>query len=258
MKTIEIKQNQNSSEILEIVMNNPKKHNALYPEMIKELTSVFDNKNDILKNIKCILLYGNGKSYSAGADLNYMKSMIEFSQEENIEDAKELANLFEVMIKCEIPIISIAHGNVFGGGNGLIAASDISIAVEDTKFCFSEVKLGLAPAVISPYVNSKIGFANARRFYLTAEVFLAMKAKKINLISEVFQNIDEAFSFANKLADKILKNGKQAMSSVKEMTNSFFGLSNFNYIQDEKEKLYKLIANLRVSEEAQKRLSDFF
>src|SRR5690606_25345597 len=131
------------------------------------------------------LLSGEGTSFCAGADLAWMKSMVDFTLEENLTDSERLFEMFEAVDRCPVPVVTKAHGHVMGGALGLLAASDVVIAEENTKFCFSEVRLGLAPAVISPFVVDKIGPFHARRWMLTAEVFSAIDALESGLVHKV-------------------------------------------------------------------------
>ncbi|RME92847.1 MAG: hypothetical protein D6767_02290 [Candidatus Hydrogenedentota bacterium] len=244
MKSIVAVQTRNKITI--ISLNRPEKRNALNPEMIRELTSLFQSINSGV-----ILLRGEGKAFCAGADLAYMKNMKNFSYEENVQDSLELAKLFRSMVECSVPILCTAHGAVYGGGIGLVAASDIAIVTEDTQFCFSEVRLGLAPAVISPYVISRIGQAKAKKLFLTAEVFSAQEALEFNLADNVSETVEEMEKESIALAELMLKNGQEAMKAVKKMPGLF-------PVSDEREKeLAELIASLRISKEAQLRMSNF-
>ena len=145
-----------------ISLNRPEVHNAMNEEMIAELTSVFKSFEKTT-NTRVIVLTGNGKSFCAGADLNYMKNIATLGFDENVKDGKKLADLFSSVYNCPIPTITNVHGAVFGGANGLIAACDIVIAEKSTTFAFSEVKLGIAPATIAPFVIKRIGEFGAKR-----------------------------------------------------------------------------------------------
>ncbi|MHA2304250.1 MAG: enoyl-CoA hydratase-related protein, partial [Candidatus Hodarchaeales archaeon] len=143
-----------------ITLNRPDVHNAFNPDMIEELTTAFKiSGND--QDLRAIVLTGNGKSFSAGADINYMKSSKDFSLEENHDDAFRLEQLFHTIYSTPKPVIGKINGAAFGGGIGLISVCDIVIAIKAAKMAFSEVNLGIIPAVISPYVIPKIGFSNA-------------------------------------------------------------------------------------------------
>ncbi|RLD85018.1 MAG: enoyl-CoA hydratase/isomerase family protein, partial [Bacteroidetes bacterium] len=166
-KTISIQQ-QNS--IVTIELNRPELHNAMNDTMIAELTDVF-NEIEKEQSVRVVVLRGKGKSFCAGADLNYMKGIAGFGFEENVKDGKKLAALFRAIYECPLPTIALVHGAAFGGANGLLAACDIVIAEENTTFAFIEVKIGIAPATISPFVIKRIGEFGAKELMMTGKRF---------------------------------------------------------------------------------------
>ncbi len=169
-------------------LDRPESRNALNAEMIHELTEVFSwlgTRDDI----RVIILKGNGKSFCAGADLNYMKAMAQFSRAENMNDAERLSKLFQTIYYCDKAIITVVHGACIGGANGIVAASDIVIAATGTRFAFSEVRLGITPATISPFVVHRIGHTAAKELMLTGRPFTALEAKEMKLVNTV---VDEA------------------------------------------------------------------
>jgi len=169
--------------------------------MIQELTEVFESLS-VDPTIRVIVLRGHGKSFCAGADLNYMKEIATFGEDENKKDAIRLAKLFSTVNNCSKPVIAVLHGAVYGGANGLAAACDIVLADENTVFSFSEVKIGLAPATISPYVLAKCGEAAARDLMLTGRGFDANEAEKYSLVNKVTtdQTAEETLkSYCNQL-----------------------------------------------------------
>lgn len=242
-------------------LNFPEKLNALSTDLIRALKSFFSSDFHSI-GIRAVVLSGEGSSFCAGADINYMKSMKDFSREENLEDSKKLSNLFEVILNAPVPVIGIAHGNVYGGGIGLLAACDIAIAAEDTKFCFSEVKLGLAPAVISPFVLARIGYNYARRYFLSSEVFDAYRAYEMQLVQEVVpeSGLEE---MTQKILKSLLKGGPQAQSEIKKLMNRNFALSHSEdesvnrHFTERRAYLSRLISDLRVSDEAQEGMQAF-
>ena len=169
-------------------LDRPEVRNALNPELIRELTEVFDwlNSRD---DIRVIILKGNGKCFCAGADLEYMKDMAGYSYNQNVADAEKLSKLFQTIYFCNKAVIVDVHGACIGGANGIIAAADIVIAEKETKFAFSEVRLGITPATISPFVVSKIGNTIAKELMLTGRRFTAEEAKAFRLVNAV---VDEA------------------------------------------------------------------
>ena len=169
-------------------LDRPEVRNALNPELICELTEVFDwlNSRD---DIRVIILKGNGKCFCAGADLAYMKDMAGYSYNQNVADAEKLSKLFQTIYFCNKAVIVDVHGACIGGANGIIAAADIVIAEKETKFAFSEVRLGITPATISPFVVQKIGNTAAKELMLTGRRFTAEEAKAFHLVNVV---VDEA------------------------------------------------------------------
>jgi methylglutaconyl-CoA hydratase len=167
-----------------ISLNCPEKNNAFDERLIQALTEALHQAIEN-ENVRVIVLKGEGKHFSAGADLNWMLRLAQASLEENEKDALKLAKLLQVLYTCPKPTIAQIQGCAYGGGVGLVAACDISIAAETAKFCFSEVKLGLIPAVISPYVIEAIGARTAKRLFMTGETFTAEEALKFNLIHQL-------------------------------------------------------------------------
>jgi methylglutaconyl-CoA hydratase len=167
-----------------VTLNRPEIHNAFDDALIAELTSVLESYGAD-PTVRALVLSGAGKSFSAGADLGWMQRMAGYSYEENLADAAGLARLMNVLDRLPKPTIGLVDGATYGGGVGLVAACDIVIASERASFCLSEVKLGLLPAAISPYVVAAIGARQARRYFQTAEVIPADEARRIGLVHEV-------------------------------------------------------------------------
>lgn len=237
-----------------LTLNHPEKHNAFDDALIAELTRKLVQLNNDDRT-RIVILTGAGKSFSAGADLNWMRSMAKFSEDENIEDALKLAELMDVLNTLRKPTIARVNGAVYGGGVGLVACCDIAIAADTAKFALSEVKLGLVPSVISPYVIAAVGEHQARRYFLTAEAFDAKQAQKIGLIHEVAtpDKLDEAIG---KEVNLLLKAGPEALTACKELiaANTAASVSTRRAL---KQKTAQLIAQLRVSEEGQEGLAAF-
>lgn len=234
--------------VYSITLNRPEKHNAFDAEMIKAVTVAVQN---VPGEAHLVLFSGNGKSFCAGADVNYMRAQAAQSDEQNREDAKKLALMFEVIYQLPVPTVVYAHGNIFGGGLGILAACDIAIASDDAKFCFSEVKLGIIPAVISPFVLRKTGVGFARRYFQSGEVFTAETAEKAGLISERISGAASAETLARLLAS-LTTAGKDAQKSVKRLLRSY---ENFEPMS--RDQLIHELAKLRSSEDAQSRMKDF-
>lgn len=238
--------------VAELVLNRPEKRNAFDDQIISDAIVLL---NDIAenKNIKVLVVKSAGKQFSAGADLNWMKRMVNLDYAGNKADALQLAKLMRSLNDLPQPTIAEVQGAAYGGAVGLVACCDIAIASEHASFCLSEVKIGLAPAVISPYVVAKIGQSAARRYFLTAEVFNATTAADLSLVHQVVapgQLSDRVVEFTQLL----LKNGPRAMQGTKqliaEVANTANNIDVDDYTSD-------LISRLRVSDEGQEGLASF-
>ena len=196
-------------------MNRPEVHNAFDDALIAAMTAEL-HRLDQLPEARVIVLAANGKSFSAGADLNWMRRMAKYSQEENLRDAMALAGLMRTLDGVKKPTVARVQGAAFGGGVGLVACCDIAIASTEAAFSLSEVRLGLIPSVISPYVIAAIGEREARRYFLTAERFDAVEARRIGLVHDVVDSgeLDEAVA---KIAGQLLKGGPQALAAAKKL-----------------------------------------
>lgn len=249
MNTLIVKK---ENSILEIKLNRPDVHNAFNTEMISDLTKAFLEPSQD-KSIRLVKFSGEGKSFCAGADLQWMKSMVKFSFEENVTDSEQLYKMFETVANCPVPVVTKVHGNVMGGGIGLVAVSDIVIAEKETKFCFSEVKLGLVPSVISSFVLPKMSPSSARELMLTAEVFNAQRALQADLVHFVGEG-EEAEDYFQSRVDFLMKNGPEALRSLKHILR-FYETHNQHEVKSE---TIRVIAERRVSQEGQEGLKSFF
>ena len=247
-ETLEI---QIDDDVATVYLNRPEVHNAMNEAMMKELTDFF-KKIVENKSVRIIVLTGRGKSFSAGADLNWMKSMANFNKKDNIKDSKLLSDLFESIYNCPKPTIARINGHAFGGGLGLFAVCDIAIAVTDCRFAFSEVKLGIMPSVISTYIVRRIGLANMRRLFLTGERFSSDYAQDIGLIDFVFTE-DEIEKKIKKYIDIFRSSGPTAIIEIKKLVDAYEIMDRDKYIEHTIER----IAELRVSEEGQEGINAF-
>ena len=231
-----------------VTLNRPDVKNAFHPEMIQELTDTFlaCSKN---KSLRAIFLKGEGTAFCAGADLNWMKEMIQFSFDENKKDSEKLWQMFEAIAFCEVPAIGIVHGAVFGGALGLLACCDYVFAETGTKFCFSEVKLGLAPAVISSFIRRKVADGFARSLMLSAEVFSAEKAQSCGLVHEIFKGATDMALMHQKFSGQ----GIEALRETKKLLNA---LPSLNWAE-QKNLTTTVISERRTSAEGQSRLKSF-
>lgn len=237
-----------SDEYKIVKLNRPEVKNAFHPEMIAEITAVFTDFN-LDKKIKAVVIVGEGTVFCAGADLNWMQKMVNYTFEENQKDSEKLWQMFESIQLCERPIVGIVHGAVFGGALGLMASCDYVFAEEKTQFCFSEVKLGLVPAVISSFVLKKVADAFVRPLMLSAEVFHAEQAKTIGLIQNTFSGSSDIETCLKTFAN----NGLEAMSETKKLLNQ---LHTLNWAE-QKKRTTQVISERRMSSEGQSRLSKF-
>lgn len=239
--------------IYTITFNNPCKHNAFDDIFIQEFQKAIDAAQAEI-NAKVIIIRANGKNFSAGADLAWMQRMAKYNFAENTNDALQLAKLINSIYKIEKPTIAMIHGKTFGGGLGIIAACDIAIATENAKFCFSEVKLGLIPAVISPYVIAAIGARQASALFMSAEEFTAQKAQSINLIQYVVapDTLDE---FTLDYAKKITRCPIGAVNAAKKLVKD---IKNLPIDENTQQITAELIALQRSLPEAQTALANFF
>jgi methylglutaconyl-CoA hydratase len=235
-----------------ILLNRPEVHNAMDSIMIAELTALIcEIPHD--ESVRAIVIRGNGKSFSSGADLNYMQSLVNSTKRENIEDAGRLAALFDTIYNCTLPVISIAHGTVSGGANGIIAASDIAICADNTVFRFSELKLGLVPATISPYIVHRIGEMLAAELMFTSRIFSGSQAFSYGLVNKSVKEM-ELESTLQSLLDEMRSAGPLALRKTKMLIRTVAGKE----IDSEIRRFTtRLIADVRISPEAQEGMKAF-
>lgn len=235
-----------------VTLNRPEKHNAFDDALIATLTKMFKKLGED-KNVRAVILRANGNSFCAGADVNWMKRMADYTFEENVEDAKKLAEMLRVLNYMPKPTIARVQGAAFGGAIGLIACCDMAVGSKLSKFCLSEVKLGLIPATISPYVIAAMGERIARRYFMTAEVFSARRARRLGLLSETVTE-EELDDCVEDLIGNILKNGPNAVAAAKQL---IFDVSPQICEDEIMEKTCLRIATVRVSGEGQEGLGAF-
>jgi len=231
----------------------PEVRNALNPVLIRELTEAVEwlgSRDDI----RVIVLKGNGKSFCAGADLAYMKAMAGFSYEENLADAERLSKLFQTIYFCNKAVITVVHGACIGGANGIVAASDIVIAESGTKFAFSEVRLGITPATISPFVVQKTGMTAAKELMLTGRVFTAAEAQAFRLVNVVV-NDDELVNAERQYIDHFMHTSPDAVAECKHLLRMVSGTDDpYNPVYAQTSAL---IARQRVSKAGQEGMGEF-
>ncbi len=201
--------------VARVTLNRPDVRNAFDDALIASLTDAFDELNRD-KAVKVVVLGGNGPAFCAGADLNWMKRMAGYSYDENLRDAQALAKMLATLDGMDKPTIARVHGPAFAGGTGLVAACDIAVGAPEAKFCFSEAKLGLSPATISPYVMRAIGARAASRYFLTAEVFDAAEALRIGMLSALVPAA-ELDATVDGLIKHLLDGSSEAHARIKDL-----------------------------------------
>lgn len=241
-----------SRGVATVTLNQPEIHNAFDDKLIEQLTAIF-SQVDQHQDIRVMVLAAAGKSFSAGADLNWMQRMASYSYEQNLADANALAKMFFILNTINKPTIARVQGATFGGAVGLVACCDMAIGSKLSKFCLSEVKLGLAPATISPYVIDALGARIARRYFATAEVFSATRARRLGLLSEavVEEELDKTIE---DLIEHILRNSPAAIRVAKEL---IFEVQDKPITDELIAMTSEKIAELRVSEQGQEGLNAF-
>jgi len=239
--------------VAEVVLNRPDKRNAFDDVIIQQLINALTEVSSNSKT-KVVILRSEGKHFSAGADLGWMRRMADNGHKENLDDARQLARLMEVLNGLRKPVIGLVQGAAYGGAVGLAACCDIVIATEQSSFCLSEVKLGLIPAVISPYVVRAIGERQARRYFISAEVFNARQAQEYGLVHIVCDDAKAMENRCNEMVQQLATNGPEAMRAAKDLV---FAVSQKPINKEVIEDTAHRIADIRVGEEGQEGLSAF-
>jgi len=238
-------------KIVRIALNRPEVHNAFNSTMLFELEDAFERiKAD--KSVRVVVICGEGKSFCAGADINWMREIIHYSFEQNLEESLQLTELLYNIFTLPKPTVAMVNGTAIGGGTGFISACDIAIASEEAKFGLSEVKIGLVPAAISPYVIRRIGESKAREYFLTGKRISARKALDIGLINEVVPH-EELEVKVEEIIRLLLGSGPEALASCKELIQKVPFMS----FEEVKSFTAQMIAKLRVSKEGQEGMTSF-
>ena len=239
--------------IATITLNRPEVHNAFNEELIERLGDMFEDVGH-QDGVRAVVVAAAGKSFCAGADLNWMKRAAHFTEEDNREDSLALGRMLKNLNDIPKPTIALVQGAAYGGGLGLVAACDIAIGVKAAKFCLSEVKLGLLPAVISPYVVEAIGVRACRRYFLTAEIFDAEASHRLGLLHEVVEDVHHLAEARDEMLDKLIKNAPGAMADSKDLIYTVAGKP---IDQDIVEETADRIAARRTTEEAAEGITAF-
>lgn len=238
-------------KIARVMLNRPEIHNAFNEVMIAELMEVFQKlKAD--DKLRVAILTGEGKSFCAGADLHWMKKMKGYTYEENFEDALALAELMYEMFCFPKPLVGRINGAAIGGGTGLVSVCDIVIAAETAKFSFSEVKIGLVPACISPYILNRVGFTRANLLFITGERFDARRALEVGLVDEVCP-LEELDGRVDKMVKQLISSGPQALATAKQLLRDIPHMA----MEEKRRHSADVLAKLRISDEGQEGLAAF-
>ena len=240
------------NQVARVILNRPEVRNAFNEVMISEMTDALKtiNKND---SLRVVVLTGEGKGFCAGADLNWMKGVINYSYDENLQDSQNLADMFELMFNCPLPTVARVNGPAIGGGTGMVAVCDIVIASENAVFSLSEVKLGLVPACISPYVIRRMGDRNCREYFLTGERLTAEKALAAGLVNKVV-TVSELDDTVDKLIKQLISSGPKALAWCKQLLDKVPPMPQKEYGKYTAE----VITKLRMSDEGQEGMKAFF
>jgi methylglutaconyl-CoA hydratase len=241
-----------SDGVVFVTLDRPEVHNAFNEVLIAELIECFGGIES-RRSARLVVLRSNGPNFCAGADLNWMSKMVAYTREENIRDSSLLAKMYAVMNECPLPIIGRIQGAAIGGGVGLVAVCDIAITTRESKFGLSEVKLGILPAVISPYVISKIGQSHARALFLTGERFDADRALRAGLVHRVVEGADALDAAVNDTIAQLRTSGPEAVRECKRL----IGFVATHELADAIPYTIEAISTRRISEEGQQGMSAF-
>lgn len=241
-----------SDGVLTVRLNRPEVHNAFNPQVIAEVTEAFEQAGTDA-SIRVVVLAAAGKSFCAGADLNWMRQMVDYTFEENVADARGLSGMLRAVDQCPRPVIGRVQGAAFGGGIGLVAACDLVAALESATFCLSEARLGMAPATIAPMILAKMGASACRRYALTADRFSAAEARRIGLVHEVAATETDLDSRVEQWAAAIKQCGPEALAATKQIFREAAALGEAESF----ERMSEHIARLRASPEGQEGIRAF-
>jgi methylglutaconyl-CoA hydratase len=236
--------------VLSVSLNRPDVHNAFNEELIAEAIDVFGSIETSTR-LRAVVLRSGGANFCAGADLNWMSKMVAYTREENIHDSAQLAKMYALIDDCPVPVIGRIQGAAIGGGVGLVAVCDIAIATRTSKFGLSEVKLGILPAVISPYVIGKIGASHARALFFTGERFDAERALRIGLVHRVVEGESELDAALTETLTQLMSSGPEAVKACKKLV-AYVATSE---LADAIPYTIEAIAERRVSPEGQQGMS---
>jgi methylglutaconyl-CoA hydratase len=241
-----------SPQVAEVWLNRPELRNAFNDSVISELTAAFTGFAQD-PDLRVVLLAGHGKSFCAGADLNWMRAMADYSWAQNHADAQALADMLFAIHSCPVPVVGRVHGDCYAGGVGLAAVCDVLLAAEGVTFCLSEAKLGLLPATIGPYVVRALGERASQRYFVTAERFSAAEAHRLGLVHELCapEQLDER---VQAVVSALVANGPAAVKACKRLVQDLAGQPLTPALRDD---TARRIADIRGSDEGKEGVSSF-
>jgi methylglutaconyl-CoA hydratase len=234
-------------------LNRPEQHNALNRTMVQELTRFFRHIGDDPR-VQVVVMRGEGRSFCSGADLLWMKNSVNLTPEENLKESEELSELFETIRGCSKVVIGMAHGSIYGGGNGLLAACDLAYCLDDCRFSLSETRIGLAAATIAPYLLFRMPAHAVKELVFTAQLFNGAEARSTGLVNRSFASQEEMEDHVNQTLDSILRGGPASLIESKKLINN---LSGFMFPEETSNEMARILAGLRVSPEAQEGMQAF-
>jgi len=238
--------------VVTLWLSRPEVHNALNSAMTAEIRQFFAGLEE-MKSIRMVVIRGKGASFCSGADLREMKSAILLDPAENLQECMELSGLFASIFNSSKIVVAMVHGNVFGGGNGLVAAADLAFGTNSCRFSLSETRIGMAAASITPYLLQKISSSELKELVFTAREFTGSEAVRNGLLNQSYATTDELELKLANLISQFLKNGKTAMASSKKLINKLTMLAWSKQL----EQIPELLAKIRISPEAQEGFSAF-
>jgi len=238
--------------VVTLWLSRPEVHNALDQAMIREITSFFAEAEQ-MDDLRFVIIRGRGKSFCSGADLTWMKNAFDLNAEDNLKECLELSQMFSAIFESSKIVLAVVHGNVFGGGNGLVAVCDMACCLENSRFCLSETRIGIAAATITPYLLQKMKATDLKELIYPAKSFNGTDAVRYGLVNHSFPSTEAMDGWLNATIAQMLENGKLAQIASKRLINKF----TFLQMSGEMEKIPELLANIRVSPEAQEGFKAF-
>jgi methylglutaconyl-CoA hydratase len=237
--------------VLTVVLNRPEQHNALTPALITELAAIFADL-PARRGARVVVLTGNGRSFCAGADLNFMRAAADFTFDQNVADGRAIIDLMLAVDRCPLPVVGRVNGAAIGGGVGLVSCCDIVVAAERATFAFSEARLGIAPAVVSPFVLARVGPGRARELFLTGERFDARRAQAIGLVDHVVAE-GELDAVVAERVEQLLLAAPEAQAAVKELLRAVAHQAP----ESVRDSTAETLARLRAGDEGREGMSAF-